>query len=435
LDAENKSLWGLDGMNTIYIGWDSTQEIAYQVLEWSIRKHARRPVEIRPLKLEDMKTILGFERPQDPLQSTEFTYTRFLVPALQNYGGVALFLDCDMLALGDVTELFDLPMDGLALRVVKHDHAPIETTKMGDKPQTAYPRKNWSSLMLLQCEMLKCWTIEAVTKESGAWLHRFDPIPDEQIGELDGSIWNVLDRYDDATKITHYTSGGPWLKGCEQHPYGGIWRLYRKGLMRDALNLRFELGGVINLPYFYHPKNMTWMNERCVELPIVCALAGSLNGKRVLEVGDVLSQYERYVKGVDLTVVDLQSAREGVQARDILQHEGGPYDLIISVSTLEHVGKDDLTSDHSRAIDAIKYLAKLLAPNGRLVFTVPVGYNKVLDEWLLAGWFGKNHYAVRVSGRENRWVATDEHLIKRLEYGRPYQAANGLIIGEYNKSE
>lgn len=210
----------------IFIGWDSTQDIAYRVLAYSIQKHASKAVDIQPIKLADMEAR-GFRRPYDPLQSTEFTYTRFLVPWLCGYEGVALFIDGDMLALGDITELFNLAMEPYALRVVKHDHRPVEAIKMGGKTQTVYPRKNWSSMMLLNCPRLRVWTKENVETRSGAWLHRFEPIPDELVGEIDGRYWNVLDRWDEKTKLVHLTSGGPWLPGCENHPYGEIWKAYR----------------------------------------------------------------------------------------------------------------------------------------------------------------------------------------------------------------
>ena len=82
--------------------------------------------------------------------------------------------------------------------------------------------------MLLNCGRLLAWSKENVETRSGAWLHRFEPIPDKEIGEIDGKAWNVLDRYDDKTKLLHLTSGGPWLKGCEDHPYGAVWFDYRK---------------------------------------------------------------------------------------------------------------------------------------------------------------------------------------------------------------
>lgn len=215
-------------MNRIFIGFDSAQAVASQVLEYSIRRHAKRPVEIVHVRLDEMRAK-GFSRPHDPLQSTEFTYTRFLVPWLCGYEGTALFIDGDMLALGDLTELFDLDMGPYALRVVKHDHRPAEGVKMGKlgMTQTSYPRKNWSSLMLMRCDRLKCWTKEAIETRSGAWLHRFEPIPDALIGDVDGSAWNVLDRYDERTKLVHYTSGGPWTG------YGDVWYQYKADMEKE----------------------------------------------------------------------------------------------------------------------------------------------------------------------------------------------------------
>ena len=205
-------------MLRIFIGWDSREAECADVLAASLRKHSSIPLDIRFLKLSE----LNFNRPHDPLQSTEFTYTRFLVPYLCNYQGKAVFMDCDMLCLGDIKELDDLNMTGLALRVVKHDHRPLAKTKMDGKVQTAYPRKNWSSLMLFNCEKLKLWTNELVETQTGAYLHRFQDIPDEMIGEIP-KTWNTLDWMDENTKLVHYTSGGPWFEECKDHPCGAVW--------------------------------------------------------------------------------------------------------------------------------------------------------------------------------------------------------------------
>ena len=218
----------------IFIGFDSSQEIAYDVLAYSIRKHASRPVEIVPIKLGEMEKR-GFYRAHDPLQSTEFTYTRFLVPWLCGYKGTALFMDLDMIALEDVTELFNLPMDDYALRAVKHDHRPKENTKMGGRQQTSYPRKNWSSLFLCRNDRLRCWSKENVETRSGAWLHRFQPIRDEQIGEINGKYWNVLDEWTPETKLLHLTSGGPWLKGCEDHSAAELWIKMKEEMIKENL--------------------------------------------------------------------------------------------------------------------------------------------------------------------------------------------------------
>jgi len=213
-----------DTPHQIFIGYDPTQQIAYDVLKFSLEKHASEPIEVHAI---DADKLTDFNRPVDPLASTPFTYTRFLVPYLCNYEGVALFMDSDMLALGDISELFHLPMDGLALRVRQHDYRPAETVKMGGKTQTSYPRKNWSSLMLMNNPELTVWTKEAVETQSGAWLHRFEPIPDEKVGDI-SEEWNVLDHMTGPTKLLHYTSGGPWLPGCEDADHADLWHEYRE---------------------------------------------------------------------------------------------------------------------------------------------------------------------------------------------------------------
>jgi hypothetical protein len=133
----------------IFVGYEDRQAIAYEVLKYSLEKHSSSPLDIRPLRLRTLAEAIGFKRPHDPLQSTEFTYTRFLVPFLCDFKGSALYLDSDMLCLGDITELFELDLSTYWLRVVKHDYHPTTRIKMGDRIQTDYPRKNWSSLMLL----------------------------------------------------------------------------------------------------------------------------------------------------------------------------------------------------------------------------------------------------------------------------------------------
>ena len=206
-------------MLRIFIGWDSRFPEPADVLRYSLIKYSSIPLEIRYLKLAD----LGIDRVYDPLASTEFTYSRFLVPHLCGFHGKAVFMDNDMLALADVKELDELPMEGFALRVVKHDYQPTTTVKMYGCPQTSYPRKNWSSLMIMDCAKLRLWTKQVVETQTGAYLHRFQDIPDDQIDEIPPA-WNMLDMMDKSTKLIHYTNGGPWFPQYEDHPHAGIWR-------------------------------------------------------------------------------------------------------------------------------------------------------------------------------------------------------------------
>ena len=136
----------------IFIGWDGREPEAYDVARFSLERRATIPVEITPIKLDDLRARGLYGRGEDPLASTEFTYSRFLTPFLADFQGWALFCDCDFLWLADVAELFEFADATKALHCVQHDYRPTETTKMDGQVQTVYPRKNWSSLMLFNCD-------------------------------------------------------------------------------------------------------------------------------------------------------------------------------------------------------------------------------------------------------------------------------------------
>ena len=136
-------------MIPIFIGYDSAEPVAYHVLSHSIMRRATWPVSITPLKIEHLSDLFG--RPAEADQSTQFSYTRYLVPYLMGYQGWAVFMDCDMLVRADISDLWALKDDRWAIQCVQHDHKPEETTKFLNRQQVRYPRKNWSSVMLMNC--------------------------------------------------------------------------------------------------------------------------------------------------------------------------------------------------------------------------------------------------------------------------------------------
>src|SRR2546430_2195158 len=136
----------------IFIGWDGREPDAYDVARFSLERRATVSVEIRPIKLDDLRARGLYWREEDPLASTEFTYSRFLVPFLAGFQGWALFCDCDFLWLADVAELLQFADPANALYCVQHDYCPTEKTEMDGKVQTVYPRNNWASLMLFNCD-------------------------------------------------------------------------------------------------------------------------------------------------------------------------------------------------------------------------------------------------------------------------------------------
>ena len=163
--------------------------------------------------------------------STEFSFTRFLVPALTQWQGVALFIDSDMLFLDDVAKLFDEANPSHAVQVVKHNYAPTQTSKMrAGVVQESYNRKNWSSVMLFNCSHSTCkqLTPYTVNYTKGSWLHQFKWAPDTTIGSL-SPRWNVLDGWDEPAPDTgnyHYTLGTPDVPGCESRPFASEWWKY-----------------------------------------------------------------------------------------------------------------------------------------------------------------------------------------------------------------
>jgi hypothetical protein len=214
----------------VYIGWDRRETEAYDVAKSSLQRNATIPVAVEPIKLDDLIKRGLYTRDVDPLASTEFTYSRFLTPALAGFEGWALFCDSDFLWLGDVAGLLEYTKTPKAVYCVQHNYTPKETTKMDGAVQTAYPRKNWSSLMLFNCEhpAVRALTPELVNRESGAYLHRMQWVKDEDIGALP-TEWNWLEGWNEkpktgTPKAVHYTRGGPWFEQWQKVDYADLWR-------------------------------------------------------------------------------------------------------------------------------------------------------------------------------------------------------------------
>ncbi len=220
------------GLIRIFIGFDPRETVAYNVLAHSIQTRASEPVAVAPLALSQLRRVLTRER--HDLQSTDFSFSRFLTPYLSGYAGWSLFMDCDMLMRDDVAKLWALRDERYAVQVVKHDHKPRETVKFLGAAQTSYAKKNWSSVMLFnnaRCAML---TPDYVNSASGLDLHQFKWLQsDELIGELPHR-WNHLVGYDapDADiSLAHYTIGGPYFPEYADCPLADEWRAERDAML------------------------------------------------------------------------------------------------------------------------------------------------------------------------------------------------------------
>jgi hypothetical protein len=219
-------------MIKVFIGYDSAERVASSVLAHSINMHATQPVAIAPVMLTQLGGI--FERPRNPMESTEFSFSRFLVPYLAGFEGWALFMDCDMLMRDDVAALWALRDERYAVQVVKHVHVPKEDVKFLGHTQTKYEKKNWSSVMLMNCGNCRALTPEYVNGASGLELHQFKWLGDDRlIGELPAR-WNHLVGYDapdPAAALAHFTIGGPWFAEFAQCEFADEWRGARGAML------------------------------------------------------------------------------------------------------------------------------------------------------------------------------------------------------------
>lgn len=219
-------------MIPITIGFDPREAVAYSVLAYSIHARASQPVAVAPLMLSQLKGVLTRER--HPLQSTDFSFSRFLTPYLSSYAGWSVFMDCDMLMRDDIANLWALRDERYAVMVVKHEHVPKETKKFLGEPQSKYEKKNWSSVMLFNNARCNALTPEYVNTASGLELHQFKWLGDDGlIGELPGR-WNHLVGYDapraDAA-LVHYTLGGPYFSEYANCEYAAEWRGERDAML------------------------------------------------------------------------------------------------------------------------------------------------------------------------------------------------------------
>lgn len=228
----------------IFIGYDAREIVATEVAAHSIKQRTKSPINISYLKHKDLRKAGLFNREwliegttgnfKDVVDgknfSTEFSHTRFLVPALMNYKGWALFFDADMIFQSDIKKLFELCDDKYAVMCVKHDHRPKEVIKMDDQLQSQYERKNWSSFVLWNCgHPANEWlTPERVNTHTGTFLHTFGWLGDSLIGDLPYS-YNYINKVSPKLPIgikpdvIHYTEGGPWFDNYKHVAYGDLW--------------------------------------------------------------------------------------------------------------------------------------------------------------------------------------------------------------------
>lgn len=214
----------------VFIGWDSREDIAYQVCKKSIQLK-NNSIQVYPIKQNTLRELGLYTREDDTMASTEFTITRFLVPYLSDYSGLSIFMDCDMLVQTDLHKVLSEIDLKHPVSCVQHEpYIPHSNIKMDGKKQYSYPRKNWSSFMVFNCgheDIKNNLNLNNVNLSKPQYLHRMEWA--SSIGSLNHT-WNYLVSYYndlESPNVLHYTDGGPWFKDYENCDFSKNWKNVR----------------------------------------------------------------------------------------------------------------------------------------------------------------------------------------------------------------
>ena len=189
-------------------------------------------------------------------------------------------------------------------------------------------------------------------------------------------------------------------------------------------NRYFEFNGKKH-KYFLGIYNKAWLNERTIEIPIILGLMKGYKKNQILEVGNVLSHYFP----VQHDIVDKSEKAKNVKNVDIINFKPPKkYDLIISISTIEHIGWDEKPKEPKKILKAIKNLKNLLNPKGKIVISVPRGYNFFLDGLIKRGVKFKEIFYLKRISKDNGWIETTFDKIKQIKYNYPFRNANAIVV-------
>jgi hypothetical protein len=213
----------------VFVGWDPREDIAWEVCRYSILARTDpSEVSVTPLIQSELRQSGLYWREPDLKAATEFSLTRFLTPHLAGKTGYAIFVDCDFLFLTDIREVLSEIDPSKAVSVVQHDYTPKMGVKMDGCVQYPYPRKNWSSFIVFNCDhpSVRKLTPKLVNESEPAYLHRFQWLNDSEIGNLHIG-WNYLEGWYpanyDKLKAIHYTMGGPWFEHKRDCDFAELW--------------------------------------------------------------------------------------------------------------------------------------------------------------------------------------------------------------------
>src|SRR5262245_34638010 len=180
--------------------------------------------------------------------------------------------------------------------------------------------------------------------------------------------------------------------------------------------------------YFHHWYGMTYLIERIIEVPIVWEKVRQFEGKRILEVGNCL----RHFFPLKHDILDKYDEEDGVMHVDVVDYKPQKqYDLIVSISTIEHVGWDEKPREPMKTMRAIENLVDALAPNGELMITWSLGYNQDMDRLFREGKirFTETYYMLRTTHYSNRWKEGTWDEVRHAQYAKPFRSGNAIVFG------
>lgn len=231
-------------MLNLFVGYDPREAAVYHTFCQSVIEHASAPVRFVPLA---QKMFANFDGQRDG--TNQFIYSRYLIPHLQNYVGWAIFCDGDMLVTDDIYKLYDLRDNQYAVQVVKHHYQTEHPIKYYGTPlqnsNIDYPRKNWSSVVIYNCahQSNRVLTERFVNEATGALLHRFGWLRDEEIGALPDEWNHLVGEYKEnpRAKLYHHTLGSPGFEYYAQCESSKEWNRHLLNTLRMEGERPFEM--------------------------------------------------------------------------------------------------------------------------------------------------------------------------------------------------
>lgn len=273
----------------IFVGTDRSQLLAVAVLEFSIKRHTNHPVRVAPLlglDLPEPKDIRNGSR-------TNFSFTRFAIPELKDYEGLALYLDADMLVFQDIEEIWRFPMGDAKVLIQASVDEGAHVSKLGAPAE----RKKQCSVMLMDCGRLDWRAAGIISGLDGRYsydqlMSQLCILDDKDIAYELPFRWNSLEHYDETTCLIHYTDmqTQPWVDANNRNGY--LW-MREVRLMLDSGVLSWRtLEKEIELGYFrpslIHelreiPELRVWNADAAARYAEIDAQAGFVKHREVYE--------------------------------------------------------------------------------------------------------------------------------------------------------